>query len=89
MIEPPTAYRLTTTDGCAVTVSTASPLNPRIPARLARLDVMIVPGVDADRIGALILQQIADEHGVAVVVEGETDHHGTTIFHPAKHNALP
>lgn len=53
-----------------------------VAAEVANVEVVIVSGKDADRMGAHYLQEMADEMRKPVIVSGDTDHHGNSIFHP-------
>jgi len=53
-----------------------------IAAEVAQVEVVIVKGRDADLMGRVHLQAMADEMRKPIIVTGETDFHGDSIFHP-------
>lgn len=53
--------------------------------RFATLQVVVVSGIDADNMGGKLLQELADKEGWPVMVNGTSDYHGTTVYHPKQH----
>lgn len=59
-----------------------TPLHPIFEFHETHIPVIIVSGPDADAVGRKGLQRLADLRGCSVIVEGSTDFHGRSIFHP-------
>lgn len=54
-----------------------------------QMPVLVMSGKDADAIGEVFLQKVADEEGLPIVIDGYSEHHGEKIFHPAVHALGP